>query len=217
MTGSTRSGVRNVDRDDASARRVAIGLQEEARPLVAGDVVDRMPVGDESANRCAADRKVLIKDAIVRVAARIRGDDEVASVLGYLAVECPVGVVGPAIHEHVGALRGSEPMEEDFLVERERLERFTACRPVVGGIVESGAVLRPRCAGESAPLDAVGQIAAARNVAHVPRLPVRPGDLRCVCEPSAIARERRRPDGRRSVVRKRVWVEQHVRRSVQPA
>ena len=105
-----------VDGDQPPLGRAEIGLEEEDRPVVAHqrvlvverfDQVDRHPVGLG---------EVLVDDAELVVGALPDRDHQVTSVLGHLGFEAPVGVVRPAVDEHIVGLRRAHAVIIDFLL-----------------------------------------------------------------------------------------------------
>ena len=86
--------------------------------------------------------EVLVDDPIAVIGALVDGDDEIATVVGDVAGEAPLGMIRPAIDQHVVALRRAEAVVIDLL-EGER-EELAALRLVEAAVEEALVVLRPR-------------------------------------------------------------------------
>ncbi len=140
-------------------------------------------------------------------------EEHVALVLGQLRADELVGVRARVVDEPVGRLRRAQPVEEESLHAERDQRRVGGAGLVVGGIVEA-AVADPGGVRELAPLQPVGQVAAARHVAHVPGLPVRARGLGRVRQIAAVAGERLARQRDRPVGGQPVGIEQHPRRAV---
>ncbi len=204
-----------VDRDDAAARRAVVGLEPEDRAFVAEEQVGGVEAVEQPGDRGVRHREVQEGDTVLDLGALPDVDHQVAAVLGDVALEAQLFLIGPLVDQAVGGLRRADAVVVELLVVVRLLHLLARFGLVVAAVEEALAVVGPGGARELDPLQPVGEVAAGRHLAHLPLLPVRATGGQAVGDAPAVLAHRVAGERDGAVGRQGVGIDQHARRAVQ--
>jgi hypothetical protein len=179
-------GLGEIDRDDAVARRVIVGLHVQRRTDVPDEAIARMGIRDNRRHGRTRNIQLLHQQGILDIGPMVLGNDQVLPVVGHPTVDIPVLIVHAPVDCRVLGLLRPEAVEKQCLVLVLRFERFPFRGWVVAGVKEAAAVLAPRSAGELDVVNLIRQILTAGDIFDPPYFPVRSGFRKSIGHQSTV-------------------------------
>src|SRR5260221_4772572 len=195
----------DIDRDDSPLRRGEICSNEKIVAGVADEIVSRIEPVDQTNDGITDLRlsRIVAEESVVETISLVGPlrdrDDCERSVVAYLSIEQPVGLILLLVYQLVGCLRLSNSMVVDLLVTVPVRKRIPTRRLGVPLIEKSLVVFRPRYSRELYPLEIVGHVATVVDAANVDLFPIRSTRRGCIGEHMTVGRGLSRTECHRAI------------------